>query len=213
MDLRDYVMLAARNWLVLAVTTVVGLMTAGVLVVVATPQYEARAQVLFSARNAANGRDLAYAGTYVQSRIQTYKDLAVSPVVLAPVIESEDLDLSTGALADRVEVEVSQIDTVVTLEVRDPDGETAARVANRVAASLLTAVAQIEARDPDLEQTGAVTVDGRVVGPAEEPSDPADPDTVLYLLAGLLGGLVIGAGVVGVRHLLQPRPEPARAAA
>lgn len=209
MDLRDYLLLAARNWLVLAVTAGVGLVTAGVLILVATPQYEARAQVLFSARNAGNGQDLAYAGNYVQSRIQTYKDLATSRVVLASVIEARDLDESVDGLAERVEVEVSQIDTVVTVVVSDPDAADAASTANAVAEALLGAVAEIDGSSA----ADAPSVEGRMVSPAEEPADPADPDKPLYLLAGLLGGLFVGAAVVGVRHVVQREPELAGAAA
>lgn len=208
MDLRDYLLLGARNWLVLAVAAGVGLVTAGVLILVATPQYEARAQVLFSARNAGDGQDLAYAGNYVQSRIQTYKDLATSRVVLAGVIEARDLDESVDGLAERVEVEVSQIDTVVTVVVSDPDAGEAASTANAVAEALLGAVAEIDGSS----SADAPSVEGRMVSPAEEPADPADPDKPLYLLAGLLGGLFVGAAVVGVRHVVQPEPELVAAA-
>lgn len=200
MDLRDYIVLVARSWIILAVTAVVGLATAGVLILVATPEYESTTKVVFTAKNAANGRDMAYAGTYVQSRIQTYKDLATSPTVMSGVIQELGLRESPSHLASRTEVEVSQLDTVVALSVQDPSAKAAARLADEVAAGLIGAVARLETAD---RPTGeAPTIEGVVVGPAEVASSPTDPDWRLYLLIGLVAGLLVGLSVVAVRHVL-----------
>lgn len=201
MDLRDYLVLVARNWIILAVTAVVGVATAGVLILVATPQYESTAQVVFTAKNAANGQDMAYAGTYVQSRIQTYKDLATSPTVMAGVIQELDLHESSSGLADRTEVEVSQLDTVVELSVEDESAKAAAQIADQVAIELIGAVARLETADKPTEETPSI--EGVVVGPAEVSSSPADPNWRLYLLTGLVAGLLVGLSVVAVRQVLR----------
>jgi capsular polysaccharide biosynthesis protein len=200
-DLRDYLVLVARNWIILTVTALVGVVTAGVLILVATPQYESTSQVVFTAKNAANGQDLAYAGTYLQSRIQTYKDLATSPTVMAGVIKELDLNESAGGLADRTEVEVSQLDTVMELSVEDESAEAAARIANQVAVELIGAVVDLETADRPTAETP--NIEGVVVGPAEVSSSPADPNWQLYLLSGLLGGLLAGLAVVAVRQVLR----------
>jgi capsular polysaccharide biosynthesis protein len=199
-DLRDYIVLVARSWIILSVTAAVGLATAGVLILVATPQYQSTTQVVFTAKNAANGRDMAYAGTYVQSRIQTYKDLAKSPTVMSSVIEELDLKESPANLANRTEVEVSQLDTLVEVSVEDPSAKAAARTADEVAAALLGAVSRLETADRPTAETP--TIEGVVVGPAEVAASPADPDWRLYLLSGLLAGLLVGLAVVAVRHVL-----------
>jgi capsular polysaccharide biosynthesis protein len=172
-----------------------------VLILVATPQYASTSQVGFTAKNAANGRDMAYAGTYVQSRIQTYKDLATSPTVMASVIDELDLDESSSGLADRTEVEVSQLDTVVELSVEDESAKTAARIADQVAAALIGAVGRLETADRPTEETP--NIEGVVVGPAEVASSPADPNWKLYLLSGLAAGLLVGLSVVAVRQVLR----------
>jgi capsular polysaccharide biosynthesis protein len=200
-DLRDYIVLVARNWIILAGTVVVGLATAGALILFATPQYKSTTEVVFTAKNAANGQDLAYAGTYVQSRIQTYKDLATSHTVMSSVIDKLNLDESPKGLADRTQVEVSQLNTVVGLSVQDPSATAAARTADEVAAALLGAVARLETADHPTSETP--TIEGVVVGPAEVASSPADPDWRLYLLTGLLAGLLVGFGVIAVRHVLR----------
>jgi capsular polysaccharide biosynthesis protein len=200
-DLRDYLVLVARNWIILTVTALVGVAAAGVLVLVATPQYESTSQVVFTAKNAANGQDLAYAGNYLQSRIQTYKDLATSPTVMASVIEKLDLEESSGGLADRTEVEVSQLDTVVELSVEDESAKAAAEIANQVAVALIGEVARLETADRPTAETP--NIEGVVVGPAEVSSSPADPNWKLYLLSGLVAGLLAGFAVVAVRQVLR----------
>lgn len=205
MELRDYALLAARNWILLVVTTLVGLVTAGALIVASTPNYESEAQVVFTAHNAGTGQDLAYAGNYVQSRIQTYKDLATSPVVLEEVIDELGLDESAAELAERTEIEVSQIDTVMRIAVRDPEAADAAEAANGVAAALLAAVTELETGPG--QQPDDPRVDGLLVGPAAVQSEPAAPDRVLFVLAGLLGGLLVGFAVIATRHVLSARDD------
>ena len=62
MTLRDYVRIIARQWIVVTVAVVIGLVTAGVMALAATPTYSASTQVLFSGRATTSGQDLAYAG-------------------------------------------------------------------------------------------------------------------------------------------------------
>jgi capsular polysaccharide biosynthesis protein len=205
MDLRDYLLLLARHWILLAVAAVVGVAAAGVVALVTTPQYAARADVVFTAHNVDSGQDQAYAGTYVQSRVQTYRDLATSDAVLAPVIEQLELDESAADLADRTEIEVSQVDTVVGVIVEDPSAKQAAKLADAVATSLVSAVGGIERGADDPEDAPVVV--GQLVGPADAPADPAVPNVPLHLLAGLLVGLLLGFGVVGVRHVLRAEDD------
>ncbi len=205
MDLREYVVLLARHWIVLAAAVAAGLVTAGIAIFVVTPQYESTAQVVFTAQNAGGGQDVAYAGNYVQSRMQTYKDLATSPVVLASALGELDSDRSTDSLADDTSIEVSQIDTVIGISVMDPDAADAAQAANAIAASLIAKVTELETGQTPTADTPRIV--GEIVGPAEEESDPATPKVWLYLLAGLFAGLLVGIGVVAVRHVVsEPAP-------
>lgn len=207
MDLRDYVVLVARHWIVLAAAVVAGVVTAGVAIFLVTPQYESTAQVVFTAQNAGDGQDIAFAGNYVQGRIQTYKDLATSPVVLTAALGSVGSDDSASSLEDRTKIEVSQIDTVVDVSVRDPEADEAAEAANAIANALIAKVAELETGQNASPK--APRISGVIVGPAEEEDSPASPKKPLYLLAGLLAGLFVGLALVAVRHVLgTPRPTP-----
>ena len=85
MTLRDYVLIVGRSWIVIVVTVVIGLATAGILAFAATPMYTSSAQVLFTGHATTSGQDLAYVGNYVQSRMQTYERLGTSNSILEPV--------------------------------------------------------------------------------------------------------------------------------
>lgn len=212
MSLREYVVLLVRHWFVLVAAVVAGLVTAGIAIFVVTPEYESTAQVVFTAQNAGDGQDIAFAGNYVQSRMQTYKDLAVSPVVLSGALSALGSDRTHESLADATEIEVSQIDTVIGVSVQDEEAGTAAELANAIAGSLIAKVTELEqGQNPDED---APKITGVIVGPAEEPESPATPNEPLYLLAGLLAGLLIGVGAVALRHVLTaPRPPAGNAEA
>jgi capsular polysaccharide biosynthesis protein len=207
LELREYAVLAVRHWFVLAAAVAAGLVTAGIALIAVTPQYESTAEVVFTAQNAGDGQDIAFAGNYVQSRMQTYKDLATSPVVLTGAIQSLGVDRSPDELADETDVEVSQIHTVISISVHDPEAAEAAKAANAIAGALIAKVTELESgQTPSAD---APRISGEVVGPAEEEDSPASPKTWLYLLAGLLAGLLVGIGAVAVRHVLSsPRATP-----
>lgn len=201
MELRTYLVILVRGWIVLAACLLAGLLVAGAVVFFQTPQYAATAQVVFTAQRAGSGQDLAYAGNYVQGRMQTYKNLAASPKVLDPVTDELDLSIGSDELAERVDVEVSQIDTLIRITVEDGDAGDSAVLANAVAAQLIAAVDDLENGATVDEE--APLIAGEVVGPAQEPGSPAQPRLWFTLLVGLTGGLLIGAAALTLRHVLR----------
>ena len=206
MTLRDYVLIVARNWIVVVATVAVGLVVAGVLALTATPMYTSSAQVLFTAHAPTGGQDLAYAGNYVQSRMQTYKNLGKSTSLLTSVKEDLGTDESTDELAARIRIEVSQLNTVATVSAKDTTGKGAARTANTVASALLDSVRTLEgenAYDAEAGQRGdQATIQGAITGDAVAPTSPSEPNTKLFLLAGLVAGLLVSIGVVALREVL-----------
>ena len=154
MTLRDYVFIVARNWIVVAVTMAIGLVTALVLAVTSPSTYTTSAQVLFTGHAPTSGQDLAYVGSYVQNRMQTYSNLEQSTSLLTSVTAALGTDESPGELGDRVEIDVSQLDTVATVHATDSTAEGAARTANALAGAFLDAVQRLEADDA----TGCVRI-------------------------------------------------------
>ena len=213
MTLRDYVLIVARSWIVIAVTIAVGLLTAGILALTATTKYTASAQVLFTGHATTSGQDLAYVGNYVQARMQTYKNLGTSTSMLESVIGTIGSDETPRELADRTHISVSQLNTVATVTASDTTAKGAAETANTLGAALVNTVGQLEADNAEpsgAEQAGEAdereanaTIQGVITGRAEVPSSPSDPDLKLYLLAGVLAGLIVSIIVVALREVLR----------
>jgi capsular polysaccharide biosynthesis protein len=206
--LRDYVLIVARSWIVVAVTVAVGLVTAGIVALTSTTTYTSSAQVLFTGHAASSGQDLAYVGNYVQSRMQTYKKVGTSANLLTSVAKKIGSDESPAALASRVEVGVTHLTTVATITAQDTTARGAARVANTVADALLDAVQELEAENAagasaQGSDQAKATVEGVITGVADVPSAPSDPNMLLYLLAGALAGILASIGVVALREVLR----------
>jgi capsular polysaccharide biosynthesis protein len=207
--LRDYVLIVARNWIIVAVTVAIGVVAAGILALTATTKYTSSAQVLFTGHATTSGQDLAYVGNYVQQRMQTYKNLGTSNSILEPVVKAIGTDDTTKELADRTEISVSQLNTVATVSATDTTAKGAALTANTLAGALLNAVQKLEAgnaADPDSSgrsHQATATVQGVVTGKAEVPTSPSDPDIPFYLLVGLLAGLAVSFGVIALREVLR----------
>lgn len=205
MELRTYVGVLVRNWLLILLAIAIGLGAAAAVIFLSTPRYSATARILFSAAKVDTGQDLAYAGTYVQSRMQTYKGLATTPTVLDAVIDQLDLDMTHRELAKELTVDTSQIDTLIGVTAESTDKREAAKIADAVAAQLIGAVRGVENSGAADSEPG---VNGVIVGPADVADAPSSPDVPVDLLAGLLLGAFVGVGAVTVRHLLSD-PEPA----
>ena len=209
MTLRDYVLIVARSWIVVAVTVAVGLVTAGIFAVTATTTYTSSAQVLFTGHATTSGQDLAYVGNYVQSRMQTYKNLGTSTNLLESVAGTIGSDETPKELSERTDIQVSQLNTVATVSATDTTAKGAARTANTLGTALVSAVQNLEADNAADPQAGVsdepakATIQGVITGKADVPSSPSDPDIPLYLLAGLLVGLVVSIGVIAVREVLR----------
>jgi capsular polysaccharide biosynthesis protein len=207
--LRDYVLIVARSWIVVVVTVAVGLLTAGILALTATTTYTSSAQVLFTGHATTSGQDLAYVGNYVQSRMQTYKNLGNSTTLLESVSQATGSSDTPKELAARTDIQVSQLNTVATVTASDTTARGAARTANTLGGALLNAVQNLEADNAaDQKVTGKkepakATIQGVITGKAEVPSSPSDPDIPLYLLAGLIAGLFVSIGVVALREVLR----------
>lgn len=208
MTLRDYVLIVARSWIVIVVTVAVGLVVAGVMALTTTTKYTSSAQVLFTGHAPTSGQDLAYVGNYVQSRMQTYKNLGTSTSMLESVAQAIGSDETPRELAERTDIQVSQLNTVATVSATDTTAKGAAETANTLGAALVETVRKLEA--DNAEQAGSAdegesnaTIQGVITGTADVPTSPSDPDIPLYLLAGVLAGLIVSIVVVALREVLR----------
>ncbi|MDQ1609415.1 MAG: tyrosine-protein kinase [Microbacteriaceae bacterium] len=205
MSPHPYLVAFRRYWYIVVVATLVGGLGGWGLSQIATPSYTATASLYFSLNFGGSANDLNQGATYTQSQMLSFAQLAESPLVLAPVIENLNLDLTPQQLADSVTVSTPQNTVVLDVAASHTDAREAALISNAIAASLSRNVELIAPKGA----TGASTVSVRVIQPAVVPTDQSSPNVRLNIIAGLLLGLIVGALIVVLREVLDTRVHSA----
>lgn len=203
MQLKDYLALFRRNWLLIVAFTVLGGSLGTVAAVVTPTSYQASTQLYVSVRNSGAAGDLAQSTNYARQAVTSYVGVVPTALVLDPVIASLGLDETVHDLADRVSATASLNSQVITVTATDPDPSQAAQVANAVATSFSEAVMTELERPVGTETTSRIRVEN--LEPARVPTDPASPNIRLNIAVGLLLGLALGIGVAVLRTVLDPR--------
>lgn len=201
MQLRDFVAIARKRWLLVAIVALVGAGCAAGLSLAVKPVYQAKASVYFSPPFGDSASDLSQGVNYTRYQMQSYASLATQPVVLRPVIESLGLDTTAEALADRVSATASQDTVILGIEASDPSPQRAAEIANAVATEVGTVAKNLMPGAGGRASNMTIAT----VGEAIAPTQPVSPRVVPNILAGLFGGLFLGFVVAVLRDLLDSR--------
>ncbi|WP_136055511.1 polysaccharide biosynthesis tyrosine autokinase [Microbacterium sp. K24] len=204
MELRDYVRILHRNWILILVLLILGLAAGGGYAALQQPKYVASTQLYVSVRTegAATG-DLVQGTTFARQMVTSYVDVVGTALVLEPVIDELGLDESVGGLSSRV-VATAPLNTVlIDITVTDREADKAADIANAVAASFQDAV-QDTLEQPAVE--GAVSpVRINVTEPAVAPTAPTSPDVRMLIILGGIIGLAVGIAIATLRTVLDNR--------
>lgn len=188
MDLRDYLRLLRRHWILVVASALAGLLIGGTMSVLTKPTYTADTQLFVAIQNSGSVQELQQGNIFSQARVQSYVKTVESPVVLQPVIDSLGLAMSADQLAQRVEATTDLNTVLIAISVADNSPVQAAAIAQAVADSLVEAVDMLEK-----PKTGGTSPVGlSVIKPATAPPTPSAPNTHLNLLIGLLAGLGLG---------------------
>ncbi|BDV29525.1 polysaccharide biosynthesis tyrosine autokinase [Microbacterium terricola] len=201
MSLNDYFLALRKQWLVIVALTILGALLGYAYAQTQPEVYRAQAAVVVIPARGDSTAELVQGSSYVQSLVRTYALVATSPVVLDPVIDRLGLSITPRALANQVVVETPLDSAVLTIAVTggSPAGITA--IADEIAVELADAV---EALSPQTSASGpAVRIE--TISPATQPRVAIAPNTRLLIVAGALGGLVIGLVYAWLRRLLATR--------
>ena len=202
--------LASRWWLV-AGSLVIGTGTAAGLTWITPPTFEASTSyyVSVAGQTETSAGEIAQGSTAAQQKIKSYVELASSPRVLAPVIRELDLDTTAASLGQHVRASGGTGTVIISITVDDQDPALAARIAERVGATLATVVSEIE---PETS-AGQASVRLEEVTPATEPTAPESPRMSANTVAGGIVGLAVGAALAMLSASLDTRvrrPEDLR---
>lgn len=201
MELRDYITVLRKGWVLILVLALVGVAAAASYSLVKKPVYSATAQVFVSTQSSGSVSDLVQGNTFTQQRVTTYADLVKTPIVLLPVISSLKLTLTVDDLAALISAEAPLNTTLIQITANSTSAVESADIANATSQSLTNVVHDIEAPGAD----DASTVKLTRVQEAQVPVAPISPRVALDVVLGLLIGLALGVGIAVLRQTLDTR--------
>lgn len=187
-SLGDLFKIIRKHWSAIVLTTVLGIVIAGVLsFFVMTPKYQASVDILVNRKQDNAMNQLSDQQADVQM-INTYKDIITKSVVLNPVREklaTEDhYKISLAQLESNIAVTNEQNSQVFTVSITDENAAYATKMANLVAVTFKQRVKKILS-------INNVTI----IADAQKPKSPVLPKNQRNILIGAVLGLIIGVGI------------------
>jgi succinoglycan biosynthesis transport protein ExoP len=201
-ELRDYLRILRKRWIVIVCMTLVGVAAAAGSTILTTPTYQASTLVYVQVQSSGTVGELAQGSSFIQSQIKSFAEVVSTPRVLDSAIKSLRLDESADALSTDVTASapLNSVNIEITVQ-RDSPAE-AAQIANAVTSSFRDVVGEITTSTGDAPSS---QVSISVLRDAVEPTAPISPNTPLNLALGCLVGLALGLGVAILREVLDTR--------
>ena len=170
MTLHEYVSALLKHWVAIVLLAALGAGAGYAASQFIPDRYRAETSVMIVPARGDSTSELVQGANYVQSLVETYAVLVRSPIVLEPVIENRGLQETAAQLAARMDVNAPLDTVVIEIGVSDASGETAAQVADAVAAEFADAVADSSPEGPDGQPAVRVSViaPARICSPTQE---------------------------------------------
>ncbi|TDS82638.1 polysaccharide biosynthesis tyrosine autokinase [Nesterenkonia aurantiaca] len=201
MELREYLRIVHRGWLIIVLATLAGIGAAATFSLLQTPQYEAETRVYVSTDSASTVAELGQGTSYTQQIVESFVEVTTTPRVLQPVIDDLGLEQTPAEMAETIAVSAGPNTVLMEITASDENPMLAAEIANLVTENLIGVVGEITP-----SSTGdASSVSVEVLQEAVAPESPVSPRVPLNLVLGLLAGLSLGVGVVMLREVLDTR--------
>lgn len=196
------------HWVAILICAQLGVLLGAAFAIVSPREYTAHADVFVQVSGGSSTSDVAAATNYSQQQARNFSAVATREIVLQSVIDDLDLAVTVPQLRAQVSTAVPLNSTMITISGTDRSAETAADIANSVAAELTAVVPRLTP-----EVVGESTVRMQIIESATPPAKPSSPNVPLLLVLGLLAGLVLAAIVVAVRAAVGTRVLSAEQAA
>lgn len=201
MELRDYLAVLRKYWRSLTALVLLGVFAAAAVNLLSIPTYTARTALFFSVNGGGTAAELAQGTTFTGKQVESYVEVATSPLVLQPVITNLGLSETPETLAQRLTVSVPSNTAVINIAVTDPSPQAAAAVADAVSNQV---VETVRALSPN-SVNGQKAVVATVIRSAAKPTSQTTPKVAQNLALGLLLGLFLGVGQAILRDTLDTR--------
>ncbi|MCW2846491.1 MAG: capsular biosynthesis protein, partial [Marmoricola sp.] len=143
MELRDYLRIARRRWLLIVGSAVAAVAIAALVTSQATSQYASTARVFIST-TPSNSSDAYQGGLFSEQRVASYADLVSGLELSQRVIDQLRLDTSAESLASKIQASVVPDTVVLKITVTDASPIQAQRINDSVVEQLQKFVTELE---------------------------------------------------------------------
>lgn len=201
MDLHDYLELLRQRWASVVIVALACVAVAAGLTLAMTPSYTATTRLFFAVEASETATDLAQGSSFAEKQMTSYAQVATSPLVLGPVVERLDLDVTVTELAEAVSSTIPAETVILEISVVDDDPRRAAAIANAVGREVADVAADLSPERAD----GSKAVKATTLASAQTPTRPSSPNIPRNIVLGALLGILLGFGVAVFRHLLDTR--------
>ncbi|WP_345762848.1 polysaccharide biosynthesis tyrosine autokinase [Diaminobutyricibacter sp. McL0608] len=203
MELRDYLRILHKNWILIAVCALLGVAVAAGYSLVVTPKYQATTELYVSVRAGDTGAttDLVQGTSFARQAVTSYVSVVSSASVLDRVIDDLKLDVSASQLATKVSADSPLNTVLIDITVTDEDPARAAAIANSIGEN----TSYIVTNKLEKPAGGTSLVNVQTIQPAVAPAKPSSPNVLLNVILGLLIGLAVGIGAALLRSILDTR--------
>ena len=197
MELRDYLRVIRRRWMLITACVLVVTGVAAVVTFRTTPVYESQAKLFVS--TADGSTDGAYQGSlFSMQRVASYADLVDGRELAERVIADLDLELEPTELAEQITATVVPETVNLEIAVQDTDPALAQEIAASTSQELIALIDELET--PPGRSNAPIKAS--VIDSASLPEDPVSPQPVRNIGLGVVLGLLLGLGLAVMRELL-----------
>jgi capsular polysaccharide biosynthesis protein len=190
MDISRYLRLLHRSWPVIVVCAVLAVVTAWIVTIQTTPQYQASITMFVSVADRSMNTSSAYQASLLsQERVKSYANLLESYRLTDQL--THDLNgITSEQLRDRISTEVVPDTVLLRATVTDSSPVRVQEIADALGTRFVALVNELER--PESGEPSLIRV--TVVDSARKPTAPVSPSLPYNLVLGLLAGLGVGIG-------------------
>jgi capsular exopolysaccharide synthesis family protein len=201
-ELRDYIRIVRKQWLLISLVVGIALGGGAVSTLLATPQYAAQVRFFVTTSGtggAAGGVTDAYQGSlFSQQRVKSYVDLLRSERLAKQIIAGHDVPLTADQVMARISAAAVPDTVLLGATVTDSSAARAEQIATALSTEFVALVQDLETPPGGDSATVKVEV---IEGPRVNPS-PVSPQPVRNLGLAALLGLVLGVGIAILREVM-----------
>lgn len=204
MELRDYLRILHKNWIIILICTLAGVAGGAGVSLLQTPTYRATSELYVSVRSSDSSlaQELNQGTSFAKQAVQSYVTVVNKEIVTSRVVEELGLDRTPSELASQISATVQASTVVIEVSVTDADPVLAATLANSVASNFIQVIVE-ELEKPEGQAPSLVKIEP--VQSASVPQKPITPRVPLNVVLGALIGLAAGLSVAVLRQVADTR--------